>query len=123
MVEAGGRKPWYDVHPKQLQATTSSTDKFVPFPETFYLFLRSKEEWEAKKKARADPLTAMNKVTEWFEKKRDEKAREELKLLQRASSCIAAMPSLFPNDISVPKLKQVIQRIHYRYHAKCILFS
>ncbi|TGZ64507.1 hypothetical protein CRM22_006342 [Opisthorchis felineus] len=90
VLEAGGEKPWYDVPPKQLQS--SSTEKS-----------RLKDEWEAKKKARADPLTEMNKITEWFEQKREEKAKEEAKVLQRANTCIAAMPSLFPNDIAVPK--------------------
>ncbi|KER26016.1 hypothetical protein X801_07956, partial [Opisthorchis viverrini] len=89
VLEAGGEKPWYDVPPKQLQSSTEKS--------------RLKDEWEAKKKARADPLTEMNKITEWFEQRREEKAKEEAKVLQRANTCIAAMPSLFPNDIAVPK--------------------
>ncbi|CAL8081597.1 unnamed protein product [Calicophoron daubneyi] len=54
----------------------------------------------------------MNRVSEWFEKKRMEKAREEAKLLQKANSCIAAMPSLFPNDISVPKPRAHSSSLH-----------
>lgn len=89
LVDAGDQKPWYDLHPKRLREDEQKK-------------LKTKEEWEAKKKLRADPLVQMNKVSEWFEKKREEKSIEEAKMLQRAQSCIAAMPGLFPNDISVP---------------------
>ncbi|VDP91567.1 unnamed protein product [Echinostoma caproni] len=89
MLDAGGQKPWYDLHPKRLRSDEDEK-------------LKKKEEWEAKKKLRADPLTQMNKVSEWFEKKREEKSLEEAKMLRRADSCIAAMPGLFPDDISVP---------------------
>ncbi|KAF5397240.1 Leukocyte receptor cluster member 1 [Paragonimus heterotremus] len=91
LVESGGQRPWYDVHPKQLQSTDTSDKK------------KTKDEWEAKKKARADPLTEMNKINDWFEKRREEKAKEEAKSMQRANACIAAMPTLFPHDILVPK--------------------
>ncbi|THD20643.1 Leukocyte receptor cluster member 1 [Fasciola hepatica] len=93
LVDSGGQKPWYDLHPKRLRKDEEEK-------------LKTKEEWEAKKKLRADPLVQMNKVSEWFEKKREEKSMEEAKLLRRAESCIAAMPELFPNDISVPSKSQ-----------------
>ncbi|KAF6768130.1 hypothetical protein AHF37_11240 [Paragonimus kellicotti] len=90
LVESGGQRPWYDMHPKQLQNTDTSDKK------------KTKDEWEAKKKARADPLTEMNKISDWFEKRREERAKEEAKSMQRANACIAAMPTLFPHDILHP---------------------
>lgn len=90
VLESSGQRPWYDVHPKRQ--STSEKEKS-----------KAKEEWEAKKKSRADPLFEMNKISEWFEKRRKEKASEENQRMRRANSCITAMPSLFPNDIAVPK--------------------
>ncbi|CAH8492933.1 unnamed protein product [Dicrocoelium dendriticum] len=90
VLESSGQRPWYDVHPKRQSTSEQEKNK-------------AREEWEAKKKSRADPLFEMNKISEWFEKRREEKAREENQRLRRANSCITAMPSLFPNDIAVPK--------------------
>ena len=45
----------------------------------------------------------MKKIEEVFQKRKEMKAQEEAKELQRANACIKAMPTLFPNDIRVPK--------------------
>lgn len=64
---------------------------------------RTKEELEIKKKTLADPLTEMKKVEEMFKHNKEVKRQSEAAELQRASACIHAMPTLFPDDIMVPK--------------------
>lgn len=55
------------------------------------------------KKHNADPLTDMKKCEMVFQQKKEMKALEEERELKRASVCMNAMPSLFPDDISIPK--------------------
>ncbi|CAH8621580.1 unnamed protein product [Schistosoma intercalatum] len=90
VLDAAGEKPWYDVHPRTYERRESERRK-------------SKEELEIKKKTLADPLTEMKKVEEMFKHNKEVKRQSEAAELQRASACIHAMPTLFPDDIMVPK--------------------
>ncbi|CAH8609217.1 unnamed protein product [Heterobilharzia americana] len=90
VLDAAGEKPWYDVHPRTQQKRDIERRK-------------DKEELEIKKKALADPLTEMKKVEEMFKNNKELKRQREAAELQRASACIHAMPSLFPDDIIVPR--------------------
>ncbi|CAH8566426.1 unnamed protein product [Schistosoma turkestanicum] len=90
VLDAAGEKPWYDVHPRTHQQREREKKK-------------DKEELEIKKKKLADPLTEMKKVEEVFKHNKELKRQSEAAELQRASACIRAMPTLFPDDIMVPK--------------------
>ncbi|VDP98320.1 unnamed protein product [Trichobilharzia regenti] len=87
VLDAAGEKPWYDIHPRDHQRRESEHN----------------EEMEIKKKILADPLTEMKKVENMFKHHKEMKKQQEASELQRANACIHAMPSLFPDDIIVPK--------------------
>nr|CAH8873544.1 unnamed protein product [Trichobilharzia regenti] len=90
VLDAAGEKPWYDIHPRDHQRRESERKK-------------DNEEMEIKKKILADPLTEMKKVENMFKHHKEMKKQQEASELQRANACIHAMPSLFPDDIIVPK--------------------
>ncbi|KAH8864159.1 Leukocyte receptor cluster member 1 [Schistosoma japonicum] len=90
ILDAAGEKPWYDIHPKTHLQREKERRK-------------NKEELEIKKKTLADPLTEMKKAEEIFRHNKELKKQSESAELQRASACIHAMPTLFPNDVIVPK--------------------
>ncbi|CAH8872395.1 unnamed protein product [Trichobilharzia szidati] len=90
VLDAAGEKPWYDIHPRDHQRRESERKK-------------DNEEMEIKKKTLADPLTEMKKVENMFKHHKEMKKQQEASELQRANACMHAMPSLFPDDIIVPK--------------------